>query len=354
MTFMNIATLDGAARVRAGTLGGRMQVALTPRARVVASVGAAAAVAAAAVVGLTLLQTRGQSTVPAGAVTKPRAGYPKLELFFGVRGDAEARALARAQSLYDSGKVARAAAVFARYHSLEAQIGAAFADWKHGGLGPVRRLAAAHPTSALVQLHLGLADYWAGRNADALAAWERTARLGADSAYGVAAEDLLHPALKIPGLPPIVADVSLPKAAVGLPEARQLRLLRRDAEKPNPGAKLLYGLILWNLRRPLSAERQLAAAAALAPDDPVVRTAAAVALYSKADPTRAFARLGPLSGAFPHAAVVRLHLGLLLLWDGERKKAASQLRLAIADEPHTVYAKEAKTLLASLVDNGTK
>jgi tetratricopeptide (TPR) repeat protein len=324
------------------------------RARVLTSVGVAAAVVVAAVLGITLLQTRGESTVPAGAVTKPRPGYPKLELDFGVRGDAQARALARAQTLYNSGKPAVAAPIFARYHSLEAQLGSAFAAWKQGGLGAVQRLASSYPSSPLVQLHLGLADYWAGRNADALAAWQRTASIGADSPYGVAAQDLLHPAFRIPGLPPIVADVSLPKKDAGLPAAEQFRLLRQDASRHDATAKLLYGLVLWNLRRPISAERQLAAAARLAPGDPLTRTAAAVGLYSKANPTRAFAQLGPLSGVFPRAAVVRLHLGLLLLWDGERKKAASQLRLAIADEPHTVYAKEAKTLLASLVDNGTK
>jgi tetratricopeptide (TPR) repeat protein len=327
---------------------------MSARARVLASVGVAALAVVAAVVGITLLQTRGESTVPAGAVTKARPGYPKLELDFGVRADAQARALAHAENLYNRGKIAAAAPIFARYHSLQAEIGSAFAVWQRGGLEAVQRLASAHPESPLVQLHLGLADYWAGRNADALAAWERTARLGTDSPYGVAAEDLLHPALKIPGLPPIVADVSLPKGDAGLPAARQLRLLRRDATRPDPAAKLLYGLALWNLRRPVSAERQLAAAARLAPNDPVTRTAAAVGLYSKANPARAFARLGPLSGVFPRSAVVRFHLGLLLLWGGERKKAASQLRLAIADEPHTVYAKEAKTLLASLVSNGTK
>jgi tetratricopeptide (TPR) repeat protein len=327
---------------------------MSARARVLASVGVAAVAVVAAIVGVTLLQTRGESTVPAGAVTRPRPGYPKLELEFGVRGDAQARALAHAENLYNSGKTSAAAPIFARYHSLQAEIGSAFAAWKRGGLEAVQRLASAHPESPLVQLHLGLADYWAGRNADALAAWQRTARLGADSPYGVAAEDLLHPTLKIPGLPPIVANISLPKGDAGLPAARQLGLLRQDAARPDPAAKLLYGLALWNLRRPVSAERQLAAAARLAPNDPVARTAAAVGLYSKANPTRAFARLGPLSGVFPRAAVVRFHLGLLLLWGGERKKAASQLRLAIADEPHSVYAKEAKTLLASLVDNGTK
>jgi Flp pilus assembly protein TadD len=327
---------------------------MTARARVLAIVGAAAAAAVAAVVGITLLQTRGESTVPAGAVTKPRAGYPLLQLDFGVRGDAQARALARAQTLYNQGKVARAAPVFARYRSLEARIGAAFAAWKQGGgLDAVKRLVASHPRSPLAELHLGYAYFWAGRNADAVAAWQQTAQLDADSPYAVDAEDALHPTLKIPGLPPIVTGLSLPKSESRLPAARQLALLRGAAGRSDARAKLLYGLALWNLRHPVSAERQFAAAAKLAPGDPVARTAAAVGAFSKAQPVRAFARLGPLTGVFPRAPVVRFHLGLLLLWTGERGKAATQLRLTVADGPQTVYAKEARVLLSSLVKNGT-
>jgi Flp pilus assembly protein TadD len=327
---------------------------MTARARVFASAGAAAAAVAAAVVGVTLLQTRGESTVPAGAVTKPRAGYPALELDFGVRSDAEARALARAQTLYNQGKVAAAAPVFARYRSLEAQIGSAFAAWTQGGgLDALKRLVASHPESPLAELHLGFAYYWAGRNADAVAAWQRTAQLDPDSPYAVDAEDALHPTMQIPGLPPIVTGLSLPPSQAKLPAAQQLRLLQRAATHPDARAKLVYGVALWNLRRPVSAERQLAAAAKLAPDDPVARTAAAVGVFSKAQPVRAFGMLGPLTGVFPRAAVVRFHLGLLLLWTGERKKAAAQLRLAVADGPQTIYAKEARVLLTSLGKNGT-
>jgi len=320
-------------------------------------VGLAAAATAAAVVGVTLLQTRGESTAPAGAVTEPRAGSPPLELDFGVRADAEARALAHAQAAYNKGKVAQAAAVFGRYHSLAAQIGSAFAAWKAGGgLDTLKRIVSAHPKSALAELHLGWAYYWAGRNADAVSAWEKADQLQPDSPYAVDALDALHPSLQIPGLPPIVTSLSLPAAESSLPAARQLALLKAAAGGPGAGAqeKLLYGLALWNLRRPLSAERQFVAAAKLAPNDPVVRTAAAVGAFSKANPVQAFGRLGPLTGLFPRAAVVRFHLGLLLLWNGEPRKAAVQLRLAVADGPQTVYAKNARVLLGSLGKNGTK
>ena len=322
--------------------------------RVVVIVALAALIAAAAVVGVTLLQTRGERTTVPGAVVTPRAGQPPLDLAFGVDTSAEARALTRAQALYNANHATQAAAIFARYHSLEAQLGSAFADWSQNGLATVQRIAAAHPASSVALLHLGIADYWAGQNADAVTAWENAARTGADSPYGVKAEDLLHPTLKIPGLPYLVLDFGAPPAIGKLPAAKQLVALARAAAKPDARAKLLYGSALWGLERPLSAEQQFAAAAKLAPHDPVARTASAVGLFTKANPVKAFSRLGPLTGVFPRAAVVRFHLGLLLLWSGERQKAIDQLRLAAAEEPGSSYAEDARRLLSRLPGTRSK
>ena len=96
------------------------------------------------------------------------------------------------------------------------------------------------------------------------------------------------------------------------------------------------------------------AAARLAPNDSTVRTAAAVAAFTKLDPVRAFGRLGPLTGRFPKAAVVRFHLGLLLLWTRQLAKGVDQFRLAAADEPGSVYATEARQFIADLGKSGTK
>jgi tetratricopeptide (TPR) repeat protein len=322
--------------------------------RLLVLVALAAVVAAAAVVGVTLLQTRGQTTTVPGAVTKPRAGRPPLELEFGVDASAEARALALAQSLYNGKHVSRAGAIFRRYHSLEAQIGSAFVAWNQGGLATLQSLGTAHPASGVVQLHLGLADYWAGRNADAVAAWERTAKVASDAPYGVKAEDLLHPSLPIPGLPYLLIDYKPPRAVRSLPAAKELAALARAAAKQDARAKIVYGLALWSLQRPLSAEHQFEAAAKLAPNDPVALTAASVGAFTKANPTRAFGRLGPLTGKFPRSSVVRLHLGLLLLWTGEQKKAVAQLRLAARDEPGSPYSKDAQALLARLPGTRSK
>jgi Flp pilus assembly protein TadD len=325
--------------------------------RVVVIVALAALIAAAAVVGTTLLQTRGERTTVPGAVVKPRAGQPPLALDFGIETSAEARTLARAQALYNGGHVAQAAAIFARYHSLESQIGSAFAAWTKNGLATVQSLAAAHPASSVALLHLGIADYWAGHNADAVAEWEKTARVGADSAYGVKAEDLLHPKLSPPGLPSLpylVLDFGPTRAISKLPPVQELAALARAAAKPDARAKLLYGSALWNLEHPVSAERQFEAAAKLTPHDPLARTAAAVGAFTKADPVKAFSRLGPLTGVFPRSAVVRFHLGLLLLWSGEQRKAVTQLRLAAADAPNSSYAQDARRLLSRLPGTRSK
>jgi hypothetical protein len=321
--------------------------------RVLVIVALAALIAAAAVVGATLLQTRGERTTVPGAVTTPQPGNPPLEVNFGVDASPEAQALARAQTLYNGGHLAQAAAIFGRYHSLEAQVGSAFVAWSNGGLAMLKNLASANPASGVVQLHLGLADFWAGRNADAVAAWQNTAKIAADTAYGVRAEDLLHPGSKS-GLPYLVLDFGPSRRVGNLPAAQELAALARAAARPDARAKLLYGSALWNrLERPLSAERQFEAAAKLAPHDPVARTAAAVGAFTKANPVKAFSRLGPLTGDFPRAAVVRFHLGLLLIWSGEQKKAVAQLRLA-ADEPRSPYAEDARRLLSRLPGTRSK
>ena len=202
-------------------------------------------------------------------------------------------------------------------------------------------------------LHLGIADYWAGDNADAVAEWEKAASIGADSPYGVTAEDLLHPSWP-PACRPSCSTSSPRRRSANLPPAAQLAALASAAAKPDARAKLLYGSALWNLARPVSAERQFEAAAKLAPHDPLARTAAAVGAFSKANPVKAFRRLGPLTGVFPRSAVVRFHLGLLLLWSGEQRKAVAQLRLAAADAPHSSYAQDARRLLSRLPGTRSK
>ncbi|MFL6035033.1 MAG: tetratricopeptide repeat protein [Gaiellaceae bacterium] len=312
------------------------------------SLVALAAVVASGVVVAGVLATRGH--VPATA--KPRAGHPPLALDFNVRTDAEARALTNAEQLYAHGQADRAAQLFARYRSLEAQVGAALAGWPDGSVERLQQLQADHPRSALVALHLGLALYWTHHDAEAGAAWQAARRDQPDTPYAVRATDLLHPQYA-PGLPRFVPSFRQPLQIRVLPAAMQLAALRRAAAGSNVRLKLLYGVALQQLGRPRSAERQYAAAARLAPENAEARVAQAVGLFDKANPVRAFSRLGPLTRVFPRAQTVRFHLGLLLVWSGQVAAARKQFRLAQQQAPRAPLGREATRYLAVLARVGT-
>lgn len=289
---------------------------MSARTRVVVIVALAAAVVAAAVVGATLLQTRGESTG-----TTVRKGTPPLEL-----------PASRALTLYRAGKLTEAETLFARSHTVEGEIGAAFSRWPHGTLDDMKRIVSANPKSAAAELHLGLAYYWSGRDDDAASAWKAAAKVQPDTPYAVSALDFLHPDVA-PGLPPIVVDTT--------------------QVQPNARALVLTGVQLWDGERPVSARRLFAQAVARAPHDPAVLTAAAVSTFSPATPLRPFPKLGPLSGRFPKAAVVRFHLGELLLWTKQERKGEAQLRLAVSTQPGSAYARAANLILDALRKDGT-
>jgi tetratricopeptide (TPR) repeat protein len=319
---------------------------VTPRARIFFLVALAAVVASAVVVA-GVLATR--SDVPS---VKPRAGRPPLALDLGLRTDPEARALARADGLYRS-RPKDAARIFARYSSPEAEVGAAMAGWPAGTVARLETLAAQYPRSAAVALNLGLALYWSRRGAEAIQAWRDAAMLEPDSPYAVRAADFLHPRYA-PGLPAFVPSFQEPLRTRTLPPARRLAALAAAARDGDAQTKLLYGVALQNLGRPRSAERQFAAAARQAPNDPEARVAAAVGRFDKSNPSAAFSRLGPLVRVFPHAPTVRFHLGLLLLWLGQVDQARDELRRARDENPKSALGREADRYLSALRSVGTR
>jgi tetratricopeptide (TPR) repeat protein len=196
--------------------------------------------------------------------------------------------------------------------------------WPEGTARRLRILAARNPRSALVRLELGLALAFAGQNADAQRAWRDAERAQPDSPSAVHAADLRHPHTP-PGLPPFVPSFLRPKTLVqGL---------------------LLRGAAFQQVGRPVSAEREFAAAARTAPNDPEALTAAAVGLYDKENPAAAFSRLGPLARRFPHAQTVRFHLGLILIYFGDLTRARHELALAEAEGPRTRLGSRAHILL---------
>jgi tetratricopeptide (TPR) repeat protein len=296
---------------------------VSPRVRILALVSVTAAVAVAVVVGATLLQ----SDEPRSAAPARPQGDPPLVLDLGLRRDAEARDLRRAERLYDRGRSEEAARIFGRYRSLDARIGLALARWPRHTVTRLEQLAAEEPRSGLVRLNLGFALFWSGRREAAVATWRETRRVDPDSIAAVRAGDLLYPSFAR-GLPVFV---------------------------PSPGAspRLLAGVRLQRVGKQLSARREYDAAVRLDPDDPEALVAAAVARFDKADPSKAFARLGPLARRFPREPTVRFHLGLLLLWMGQVDAAKEQLAKARATDRDAPLAREADRFLRRLEDIGT-
>jgi tetratricopeptide (TPR) repeat protein len=323
---------------------------MSPRTRIFVIAGAAALVAAGATVALAVITSsdeRGQAPKP-----EPLAGAPPLALDLGVRVDPEARALRRAERLYSQKRRPAAGRIFRRFDSPEARVGAAFAAWPGSSLDTLQELADERPRDALVLLHLGYANFWAGKSEEAAAAWRRASRAQPDAPSAQRADDALHPDFP-PGQPLFVPSFPAPPALDRLQPPAQLAFLARAARRDDPRAKLQYGLALQRLGHRLSARRQYEAAARLAPRNPDAQVAAAVGRFDKSRPAAAFSRLGPLSRRFPRSATVRYHLGLLLLWlarsqPGSVEEAKRQLRRARAEDPESRLGREAKRLLEGL------
>jgi tetratricopeptide (TPR) repeat protein len=304
-----------------------------------------AVVVGAAVAGI----TAATSSEPAGtAATAPtvRSGAPPLSLDLGVRDDPEAVDLREGLRLYEAGQRTAAGALFARHDSLEARIGESFSRWPDGTVARLTQLSGLHPRSAAIQLNLGIAQFWAGEGGST-EAWKSAADLEPDTAYAVTAGNLLHPDFAR-NLPIFVPAAETSAALRGLAPSAQFAELERRAGTGTVADRILYGVALQRLGRQRSAERVYAEAVRSAPNNPEARVAAAVGLFDKAQPTRAFSKLGPLSRTFPKAATVRFHLGLLLLWSGELKEARRQLRLAQTVEPGSKLAGVAKQYLDKL------
>jgi len=310
-----------------------------------------AAVAAAGLVVGTVASTR---TSTGGAAARPQATTasvtgrpPALVLDLGVRTDPEAVALRRGNQLYVSGKRHAAARIFERYRSVPAQVGAAMAAWPSGTVMRLERLARNDPRNGVVLLHLGLAQVASGRTQAAQAAWRQALAGDPDTEAAVQAESLLHTRFA-PGRPPFVPSFAVPVSIARRSPPGQFAALARASRSGGAHARLLYGAALQRLGRSVSAEREFAEAVRLAPSDAEAQTAAAVGLFSKANPALAFSKLGPLAVRFPRSQSVRFHLGELSLWVGLLQEARRQLNLAYADGPQTTLGKTSREFLARL------
>jgi len=322
---------------------------VSARTRIRLIVGLLALVAAAVVAGVALIG-RGDSS--------PERKPPVLELSVILGDDAEAQALRVAERAYDSGRTEEARSQFAavlREHpdSVEAAVGAAIASWPDDTLGRLRQLEAAHPESALVHLHLGLTLYAEGHQEEAAAEWRKAVEVEPDSQSAVRAGDLLHPDMA-PGLPSFFTTLQPPDGLAGKSAQEQLDALEQAARDGGEADDwILYGTALQRVGKPLSARAAFDRALELAPDRLDAKVAAAVGRFDKDDPSAAFSRLGPLARENPDSALVRFHLGVLLLWIRDVQDARAQLDKAAATRPESLYSREAKSLLSRLEAIGT-
>ena len=237
-------------------------------------------------------------------------------------------------------------ALFARHDSLEAKVGDALAAWPEGSLDRLEQLAKLYPGVAVVQLHLGLARLWANEG-DPVAAWRAVLDAEPDTPYAVVAGNLLHPELPR-GLPAFIPSFGASPAITSLPPARQLEALRLAASRGGLHEKLLYGVGLQRVGRPVSAARVFDKAARRYRHNVEAQVAGAVGQFDKDAPERAFGRLGPLSGTYPNEPTVRFHLGVLLLWTGRIQGAERQFRLAARARPGSPLAREADRYLETI------
>ncbi len=321
---------------------------MSPRTRIRLIVGGLALVAAAVVAGVALIG-RGDGS--------PGEKPPVLELSVLLGDDSEAQALRAAERSYDSGRTDDARAQFAallRDHpeSLEAAVGAAVSAWPDGTLERLRELEASHPDSALVHLHLGLALYAEGQQDEAAAEWREAVEVEPDSQSAVRAGDVLHPDMA-PGLPSFFTTLEPPPGLTGKSPQEQLDELEAAARGGGADQWILYGTALQRVGKPISARAAFDRALELAPDRLDAKVAAAVGRFDKDDPSAAFSRLGPLARDNPDSALVRFHLGVLLLWIRDVQDARAQLEKAAATMPVSLYSREAKSLLSRLEGIGT-
>jgi tetratricopeptide (TPR) repeat protein len=325
---------------------GGYRPAVSPRRRIALLV-VAVSIAGVAVVAAAVLSSDGDSAgAPQTTARGIREGRPPLSLALGLRSDPEARDLARGQALYARGDTGGAAALFAGHDSLEAKVGAAFASWPEGSLDRLEQLAKLYPGVAVVQLHLGLARLWANEG-DPAEPWRAALEAEPDTPYAVVAGNLLHPDLPR-GLPAFIPSFNASQAITRLPPARQLAALRIAAAKGGVREKLLYGVGLQRVGRPVSAARVFDRAARQYRNDVEAQVAGAVGQFDKDAPERAFGRLGPLSRTYPDEPSVRFHLGVMLLWTGRVQGAERQFRLASRARPGSPLAVEAARYLETI------
>ncbi len=176
-----------------------------------------------------------------------------------------------------------------------------------------------------LRMQIAVALLWGGRTREAETALREIRGAAPDDYYESAADDLLHPGLPN-GYPPFLPASGAPSA---LAEAKAL--VERTPRDPAP--LVAYGSALQADGDRPAAARAYADALALAPQDVDARVAQIVNGFDKDRPERAFGALGPLVRDTAGTPVPRFHLGMLLLWTGDRQTARREFARVAAEHP---------------------
>lgn len=338
-----------------------------PRSRVLVLLGGAAAVAVTVVL-LATLATGGTdpakpTAAPDRTTSKPLPGRPAIAVPPSATAPSGAAArvtwakaeranrpgvesdlvLAAAQAAAGDDAAARATLTGATDPRAQAALALLTYDAKdpQPAIAELKALAAAAPTDAFVGFSYGSALLWSGQRAageDAL----RTVRDDApDSFYGVAADDLLHPAMPS-GYPPYVSATPLPAAS--LAQLKTAAASQADELQP----QLDYGAALLATGQRTAAVEAFSAALAVDPGSVEAKVGKVIASYRKDRPAASFGQMGPLVRDNPGNASPRLHLALMLLWLRDTDTARAELRQVAALDPTSRLGQVAQQFLASL------
>ncbi len=209
-----------------------------------------------------------------------------------------------------------------------AAVKAAFAHGAKDAALALEPLAQVSPKDPVVVFNDALALYCAGYPNEAAQAFQQAKKVGANTYYGVQSDVLLHPQyFQEAGYPPFVYSGKDPLLIAGQVEQRGFH--QRSAEK------------LW------------AKDAKLHPGSDAAQVAAAVGRFDMSNLNASFSRLGPLVKRFPKSQSIRFHLGLLLVWTGQRNQAVTEFQDAVKLGPDTALGKEAQNFVTKIESGGS-
>ncbi|MDX6546585.1 MAG: hypothetical protein QOG33_135, partial [Gaiellales bacterium] len=211
----------------------------------------------------------------------------------------------------------------------------------NGAAATLATLRALPHDQAVVSLHLGLAEIWAGQRAAGVADLRRTRTLDPYGFYGTLADDTLHVNDQLRGYPLYIAPAGVPGGSL----ANLRALAKNQPNRSDVWLALAYRLQLDHHREALADARR---ALELDPTGVSPRVAVAVLGYSKDDPSASFAVLGPLSQQVSDATEIRFHLGMLLYWLKQNTDAEAQWRQVERDSPDSGYGRVAAGLMQKL------